>query len=329
MQLPDHKSALLPKSFIAAMTGIMMIGSAIAFASAAQAAAATKPTKPSANAANAFCRQVTASQAAIAKAGGTPKTKLAAIGAEWTKIAVSAPADIKTDVLTVRAAYTAATQAGVDTAAKAPAVATAGQKISSYFAQNCGGGGIAGAGQGEGVPGGPGGDNSPERAAYRDCLAKNGLTLPVPGQRAGNGGPSIGNGAGKGSAPANKQVAGASAGVTGSDKANPNGSVNGAGRRGGGFGIDPADPAAAKAMKACESLRPAGGFGGGGPGGRGGFGNPAMQACLTKKGVKITPPAPAGGTSGAGGAANGNRPAFDAKTQAAFEACQKEIGSNG
>jgi hypothetical protein len=155
------------------------------------------------------------------------------------------------------------------------------------------------------------------------------VTLPAPGQRDGNGGGAAGSKPGVNPpikpAPGAKPALGATPAV-GAAKADTgaNSSANTGARRGGGFGLDPADPAVAKAMKACESLRPAGGFGGGGPGGRGGFGNPAMQACLTKKGVNLAPPAP--GSGGAAGAADGNRPAFDAKTQAAFEACRKEVG---
>jgi hypothetical protein len=292
----------------ASLVGCVAAGSLFVPGAQAATAATTakKPTqtdtktaaKPAAaKTGSAFCKQVTASQAVIGKAGGTPKSKLTAIGAEWTKIASSAPADIKADVLIVRTAYSAAAKAGVDTEAKAPAVATAGQKIGAYFAKNCGGGGIVASGEGPGGDG-PGGPDNPERLAYRACLTKNGLTLPTPGQRNENEGGSAGGNSGAG--------------------ANAAG-----GPRGGGFGLDPADPAVAKAMKACESLRPAGGFGGGGPGGRGGgLRTPEMQACLTKKGVKITLPTP----GAAGGA--GNRPAFDAKTQEAIEACRKELGNN-
>jgi hypothetical protein len=374
--------ATLTKSFLVGFVGVVTLSSVSG--SVAQAATAPKPG----NAAAAFCRQVTASQGSIAKAAGTPTVKLTAIGAEWTKIAATAPADIKADVMVVRTAYLAAAKAGVDTPAKAPTVATAGAKISSYFAQNCGGGGIAGAGgqggdQGPDGQGGPGrggfGGNSPERVAYRDCLSKNGVTLPAPGQRPNDGpgnvagGTGPGNGVGakpasatgvgtKGGAAAGspavgaKPVGGAKPAASGAGNpagnpaSNPGGPGNGGGRRGGGFGLDPSDPAVAKAMKACESLLPAGGFGGG----RGGFGNPAMQACLTKKGITLTPPGgraggnaggvgvgakPAAGnaagkpTSGAAGDASGGaaggRPPLDAKTQAALDACQKEVGTNG
>jgi hypothetical protein len=345
------------KSLIASFVGVVTL--VAASGSGALGATATKP----ANATAAFCRQVKASQGSIAKASGTPTVRLTAIGAEWTKIAATAPADIKADVMVVRTAYVASAKSGIDTPAKAPAVATAGAKISSYFAQNCGTGGIVGAGgaqgdDGEGGPGrgGPGG-NSPERIAYRDCLAKNGVTLPAPGQRP-NDAPANGAGA-AGTKAASGALGAAAKPVAG---AKPAGAAvgagdagNGAGRRGGGFGLDPNDPAVAKAMKACESLRPTGGFGGGG---RGGFGNPAIQACLTKKGITLTPPAGRAGGNGAGGnGAGGNaavakpaagnaaakpaggaagaatggagRPTLDAKTQAALDACQKEVGANG
>jgi hypothetical protein len=363
----------LTKSILSGIVGMVALGSVSG--PGAQAATAVKPG----NAAVAFCRQVTASQGSIAKATGTPAVKLSSIGAEWTKIAATAPADIKADVLVVRTAYVEAAKAGVDTPAKAPAVATAGAKISSYFAQNCGGGGIAGAagqgGDGEDGPGrgGPGG-NSLERVAYRECLTKNGVTLPAPGQRPNggpaNGGPSTGaagNGTGgKAGAGVATTAAGAKAASAAKPAAGAAGNQDGPGNGGprGGFGLDPNDPAVAKAMKACESLRPAGGFGGG----RGGFGNPAMQACLAKKGVTLAPPGdraggnaaggntvggntagangaaakpvakpaagnaaakPAAGVGGTSGGPAGGRPTLDAKTQAAFDACQKEVGANG
>jgi hypothetical protein len=359
--MSNHIVKTLTKTILAAVVGIVTLGTVSG--SVARGASAPKPG----NAAAAFCRQVTASQGSIAKAAGTSTARLSAIGAEWTKIAATAPVDIKADVLVVRTAYMEAAKAGADTAAKAPAVATAGAKISSYFAQNCGGGGIVGAsgqgGDGDGGPGrdGPGGD-SPERLAYRECLTKNGVTLPAPGQRP-TGGPAngaAGNGAGGkgGAAVPTAGAKAASAAKPGVGTAgNPGGPGNGGPR--GGFGLDPTDPAVAKAMKACESLRPAGGFGGG----RGGFGNPAMQACLAKKGVTLAPPGdraagnapgnaaggkanggnaaaakpaagnaaakPAASAGGAGGASAGGRPTFDAKTQAAFDACQKEVGANG
>lgn len=345
----------LTKTVLGAVVGIVTLGTVSG--PVAQGASVSKPG----NAAAAFCRQVTASQGSIAKATGTATVRLTAIGAEWTKIAASAPADIKADVLVVRTAYMESAKTGMDTAAKAPAVATAGAKISSYFAQNCGGGGIVGAqGQGRGGDGDIGsGGNSPERLAYRECLTKNGVTLPAPGQRPNggpaNGGPAKVTGA-KGSAPVPAPASGAKAAspaqpVVGA-ASNP-GPGNGEPR--GGFGLDPNDPVVAKGLKACESLRPTGGFGGG----RGGFGSPAMQACLAKKGVTVAPPggraggnAAGGNAAGANGAATkpaaGNaatksaaaaggasggpaagRPVFDAKTQAAFDACQKEVGANG
>lgn len=282
------------KTLFSLVAGAVTLGSLSG--SDARAATAVKPTR---SAGAAFCRQVKASQTSIAEAAGTPIVKLTAIGAEWTKIAATAPPDIKADVLVVRGAYVEAAKAGVDTAAKAPAVASAGAKISSYFAQTCGGG-IAGA-AGQGGPdgeGGPGrGGNSPERIAYRECLTKNGVTLPAPGQGGPNGGPPNGAPAGvagtKGTGVKPASANGA-AGTRGSAAKPPVGAkpvsggpvgvgaANGGGGRGG-FGLDPSDPAVAKAMKACESLRPAGGFGGD----RGGFGNPAIRACLTKKGVTI------------------------------------------
>ncbi len=308
-------SATLVKTVVATL-GVLSIGSLLG--SGAHAATTSKPT---AKVGEAFCRQVTASQTAIAKAVGTPKAKLTAIGAEWTKIAATAPGDVKANVLVVRTAYVEAAKAGVDTATKAPAVSAAGQQIAAYFTQNCGGAGLAGAGgQGGRDGGGPGGPDNPERTAYRECLAKNGATLPAPGQRGGNAGPA--------NAPVAKAAAGAKPAATvkpAAGAAAGGGTPGNGGGRRGGFGLDPNDPVAAKAMKACESLLPAGGFGGGRGGG--GFGNPAMQACLTKKGVTIA--RPAGGGAGGAGGGGGARPVLDAKTQAALDACQKEVGTNG
>jgi hypothetical protein len=344
----DFRETLRRNATLIAAVGVATLGSAVSLAAVTGAQAASVSPKPTANASAAFCRQIKASQAVIAKAAGTPAVKLGSIGAEWTKIAATAPADVKADVLIVRTAYAEAAKAGVDTAAKTPAVATAGAKISSYFAQNCGGGGIgdAAGGGGDDGPGrgGPGGDgpDSAERSAYRECLTKNGLSLPAQGQ-GGPSGPAGGlAGAANGGSkdPAAKPAAAkgaASVPAKPAVGANPaSGAAKGpqdGGQRRGGFGLDPSDPAVAKAMKACESLRPAGGFGGG----RGGFANPALQACLTKKGVTLAPPTGAGGSGGAGaagganapGGAGGARPTLDAKTQAAFAACQKELGTNG
>lgn len=143
---------------------------------------------------------------------------------------------------------------------------------------------------GEGV--GPGGGRFAELA---NCVAKKGGKLPdrAPGGGGGN------NGGGGG------------------------GRQNGGGRNGGGRGFGNLDAATQAAFDACRTeLGLGGGFGGGGGGGGGGGfrNNPQMTACLKKKGVTL--PAAPTGQQGQGA----NRPQFDAKTQAAFDACRKELG---
>ena len=133
---------------------------------------------------------------------------------------------------------------------------------------------------------GPGGGRFAELA---DCVAKKGGKLP---DRAPGGG--------------------------GNNNAGGGGRQNGGGRNGGGRGFGNLDAATQAAFDACRTeLGLGGGFGGGG-----GFrNNPQMTACLKKKGVTL--PAAPTGQQGQGGA---NGPQFDAKTQAAFDACRKELG---
>ncbi len=134
---------------------------------------------------------------------------------------------------------------------------------------------------------GPGGGRFAELA---DCVAKKGGKLPD--RAAGGGG---GNGGGGGGRP------------------------NGGGRNGGGPGFGDLDAATQAALDACRTeLGLGAGFGGGGGGGV--RNNPQLTACLKKKGVTL-PTTPAG-QQGQGA----NRPQFDAKTQAAIDACRKELG---
>ncbi len=135
---------------------------------------------------------------------------------------------------------------------------------------------------------GPGGGRFAELA---DCVAKKGGKLPE--RPAGGGGGQNGGGNG--------------------------GGQNGGGRNGGGRGFGNLDAATQAAFDACRTeLGLGGGFGGGGGGGN--RNNPQLTACLKKKGVTL--PAAPTGTPGQGA----DRPQFDAKSQAALDACRKELG---
>ena len=140
------------------------------------------------------------------------------------------------------------------------------------------------------APGEGDGPGSGRFAELADCIAKKGGKLPD--RAAGGGG---GNGGGG------------------------TGLQNGGGRNGGGRGFANLDAATQAAFDACRTeLGIGGGFGGGGGGGF--RNNPQMTACLKKKGVTL-PSAPTGKQS-----QGANRPQLDAKTQAAFDACRKELG---
>ena len=131
------------------------------------------------------------------------------------------------------------------------------------------------------APGG-GGGNGAAFQAFRDCLAKHGVTLPARpgGGRPGGGTPPAGGGqppAGGGQPPA-----------------------NGAPPAGGGF-FGNLTAKQRQAMTACQSLRPAGGggFRGGGNAAGGGQSNPAFAkytACLKSHGVTFGSTSPSSST---------------------------------
>ncbi len=218
----------------------------------------------------AFCSQVTDSQAVIAAAKGDAIAKLDLTAKEWVKIEAQAPTEIKPKVVIVRTGFQAAAKAKNNAAVKAQAVTDAGKAITTFVTTNC--------------SRGPGGFDTSALTAYRDCLAKNGVTLPAP-------------------------AAGGQPPAAGAGQAQPGGQ----GRRGGLGQLDPSDPKVAAAMKACQSKLPAGGLGGGGGAGGAGFGGgQALRDCLAKKKITFTPGQ--GGTNG--------QP--DAKTQKAIEDCRAE-----
>lgn len=149
------------------------------------------------------------------------------------------------------------------------------------------------------------GSGSAQFSAYRDCLAKHGVTMPTgrPGgfSRNPSGRPSFD--------PSNRPSRNPS------DR--PSGGFGGGGF---GFGGASADPATQAALKACASLAPKGGFGGRGGGGAGGN-NSAMAAftsCLKDHGVTLP--------------ANGGLRALntaDPKTAAAYKTCQPLLPARG
>ncbi len=317
----------------AAILSVVATGGLTAVLTATSASAASAPT--------AFCNQVKTSQGAIAKATGAPKDKYGAIAAEWTKIEAVAPAAVKADVKVVRTAYQSAATAGNATALAAAEFKTAAGNVTKSFAQSCAPGRDVSAGgpDGAGDGGGPGGGRGGAAfQAYRDCLTKNGVTLPATG--APGKGPDV---QGQGKSTAGSAGAGQPSDNGGQGGGQQGGGQGGGGQRGGGLrGLDQNDPKVAAAMKACASLRPA--FGG--RGGRGGLGGPdftAIRACLDKKGIKLpdfgggqggTKPTPGAkdvaGSKPAPGAKpaqpdNGGRPQIDDATRAAIQACQAEV----
>jgi hypothetical protein len=118
----------------------------------------------------AFCRQLTDSQAVIAAAKGDAIAKLSLTAAEWVKIESQSPTEIKPKVLIVRKAFQDAATAKSATAVKAQTVVDAGKAITTFVTTNCSRGGFGG-----------GGTDSAAFTAYRECLTKQGITLPTPG----------------------------------------------------------------------------------------------------------------------------------------------------
>jgi hypothetical protein len=140
-------------------------------------------------------------------------------------------------------------------------------------------------------PGGTG-STANSRAAYNDCLKKNGVTPP---------------------------------------SGRPTGGPGGGGQGGGGFQRS-MSPEMQKASQACRSLMPSGGFGGGGFGGQDSSALQAFQACLKTHGVTLPtarpsgpPPSgatrPPGGGQGAGPGLRGLNTS-DPKVAAAVKTCR-------
>jgi hypothetical protein len=268
---------------------------------ASQASAAAKPAKAptaagAADLSSAFCTQLAASQKAIGATTGSMKQKNAKIAAEWVKIEGTAPASIKSDVATVRAAFTkAATQDDVAAKATLGAIGVSSKAIGTFVATTCTRAGGKDGDDDRG-PGGQDGFDPAKMAELRACMEKNGASMPDPA----NGG------------------------------ARPN--------------FD--DPKFQAAAQKCGFGGPGGRNGEGGPGqgGRGGRGmSEAVRACVAAKGITLptrpgraagsdssngagskpaaAKPANGAGSAGAGGGRNGRTP-FDAKTQAAIDACR-------
>lgn len=239
----------------------------------------------------AFCTQLQTSQTAIGAIPATAKNRFTLISSEWTKMARFAPTAIKNDVNAIAAAYkTANGQTAAVQKTTLSKITKSAQNVTAFTTKSC-----AAGGEGSGGGDGPGGGRF---AALGDCVAKKGGKLPE--RVAGGGGTGGGNGGG----------------------------ANGGGRGAGGFGT--VDAATQKALDACRTELGLGAGGGGG--GRGGVrNNPELTACLKKKGITLpTAPAPQSGQAEQGQAGQqrqaANRQQFDAKTQAAIDACRKELG---
>ena len=239
----------------------------------------------------AFCTQLQTSQSAIGAIPTTAKNRFSLISAEWTKMARFAPTAVKNDVNAIAAAYkTANGQPAATQKTTLSKITKAAQNVTAFTAKSC-----AAGGQGDG----PGGGRFAELA---DCVAKQGGKLPAPSAGGGAGG---GGGQGNG---------GQGNGGQG------NGGQRDVGGNGGGRGLGNLDPATQAAFDACRTElglgSGIGGFGGGG----GVRNNPEVIACLKKKGVTL-PAAPA-----ASAGQPGQRLQLNAKTQAALDACRKELG---
>ncbi|MHA6761668.1 hypothetical protein [Streptacidiphilus sp. PAMC 29251] len=142
------------------------------------------------------------------------------------------------------------------------------------------------------------GSGSAQFSAYRDCLAKHGVSMPTgrPGGFSRN--------------PSDRPSGGFSR--------NPSDRPSG-GYGGGGFGGASANPSAQAALKACASLAPAGGFGGGrGGGGAGGTALVAFNSCMKDHGITLP--------------ANGGLRSLntaDPKTAAAYKVCKALLPTPG
>lgn len=145
-----------------------------------------------------------------------------------------------------------------------------------------------------------------DMAAYRDCLAKNGVQLP-----------SFSPGAGR---------------PSGRPSGMPSGRpTDGKGFGGGGFpgmGGASADPKTQKAMQACESLRPQFNRGAGGGGGADSSAFAAFTSCLKDHGVTLPTTSASPGANGrrGGGMFNGLNTS-DPKIAKAYTTCKALLPS--
>jgi hypothetical protein len=143
-------------------------------------------------------------------------------------------------------------------------------------------------------------------AAYRACLAKNGVKLPS----RGSGGSSSGQ-------------SGQSSGTA------PPGGFGGGGFGGGGGGFA-SNPAFQKAAKACEKLRPTGGFGGGNGNSAGRQAFQAFASCMSDHGITL----PSRGGFGSSSTTSSTAPPATVDTstpqyQAAYNTCKALLPSGG
>ncbi len=292
-------------TLVARLVGGLVLGLLAPTLLAAGASAATTPTttKAPSGAVQNFCSQVRASQTSIASTTGTAAEKNKRIGIEWGKIEKVSPASVKSQVTIIKVAYTkASTESDVAATATLAGIASAGQKVTAFVSSSCTAGGTTGGGSRDGG-GGPGRLDPARLAEIRACFEKEGVTFPEFGAPGGG-------------RPAN--------------------ATPGTGSRPAGGAASVQDPKFVAAAQKCGF----GGGGTGGPGGPGGFGGrgltDAVRKCVAAKGITL----PAAG-QGAPGGANGATPTtkkgaapvsaparragrvqFDAKTQAAIEACR-------
>jgi hypothetical protein len=170
----------MKRFFTLALSALTVCAPALAATQSSAAAKAAQAAAGTTDANAAFCAQLANSQKAIGTTTGVLKQKNAKIAAEWVKIESTAPAPIKSDIATVRAAFAkAATQDDAAAKATLAGVGAPSKKIGEFVAKSCAQRGGRSGDDGDGDRG-PGGFDPVKTAELRACMAKNGASIPDP-----------------------------------------------------------------------------------------------------------------------------------------------------